>query len=379
MEHQIIINNRYELLKLVNTGGQGAVYKALDLETHLEVAVKLLLPSENLDSTQLSRHFLAAARLTSDLNHSGLVKTYDFGTDPVSGPFMVMEYLHGDTLSGLMKKGVSFSSKLILRILSSISEIIYFLHKNDIIHGDIKPENIFIITPNSPDFQVKIFDIMPKRRLGDWKISGITKEYLAPEILSGNAPEPSMDIYACGIIGFELLFRRLPDFDAQGLVFPDFNSDDELHTIISDYLGPPEKRSETFQKVINNLHLFHSDTHCLDPDTKISEFNVEDAVQLMVNQSPFSSLIIDPENRIVFFNEAAKHIFRGITCGSDFGNTELAIRFPEINNQISDTFDTASILKTSIKSKVLVGTVWTAPIVHSGKVPVIHLTIVPPG
>ena len=196
----------------VGAGSMGVVYKAFHTTLEIPVAVKILRPPL-LDSegdgwrSRLRRE----AQITARLNHPGLVRVLDYGEEAES-PYLVMEFVEGQTLEAILLQRDPIGEHLALRILGQIATAIHAAHQAGVIHRDIKPANILI----DPAGHLKIADLGLARDPHAAAIthsSGITgtPHYMAPESLQGDiAPDHRVDLYAMGILLYRMLFTRLP-------------------------------------------------------------------------------------------------------------------------------------------------------------------------
>ena len=212
---------KYVILELINEGGMGAVYRAIQLPVEREVAFKVLR-TELKDSDNGRDRFIREARAVSRLNHPNIITLYDFGFEEGRHPYMVMEYAPGKGMDRWMRTE-ALTTDRILRVTAQILSALTEAHSHGIVHRDLKPENM-IISPkaNDPD-RVKLLDFGIARIVEEGSQRGITREgevfgtphYMAPEQAQGKKDiGPPADIYAVGIMLWEMLCGRCP-FDAQ--------------------------------------------------------------------------------------------------------------------------------------------------------------------
>jgi serine/threonine protein kinase len=155
--------------------------------------------------------FYREARLASALTHDNICSIVDFGQDDAFGLFMVMELLEGQTVHHKLKQSGKLSPKVACDILWQVADAVRFIHSRAILHGDIKSENIFLVKTATQRRLVKLLDFgLARPDLG--RIEGIdgTPEYLAPERQDGVPASQASDIYALGIVLFELLTGHVP-------------------------------------------------------------------------------------------------------------------------------------------------------------------------
>src|ERR1051325_6276291 len=154
--------------------------------------------------------FYREARLASALTHDNICSIVDFGQDDAFGLFMVMELLEGQTVHQKLRHG-HLTPKVACDILSQVADAVRFIHSRAIVHGDIKTENIFLVKTVVQRRLVKLLDFgLARPDLGHRDGIDGTPEYLAPERQDGQPASQASDIYALGIVFFELLTGRVP-------------------------------------------------------------------------------------------------------------------------------------------------------------------------
>ncbi len=201
--------SRYEIIRRLGRGGMATVYLARDPNFEREVAVKVL-PRKALADSRLYQRFLREAQTIASLEHPAIVPVYDFGEEN-GQPFIVMRYLSGGSLSDRLKAG-PLPVEDVVKILKRISGALDAAHAKGIVHRDVKPANI-------------LFDQYGEAYLGDFGVARLaetagvltgtgaigTPAYMSPEqIRGGEKIDGRADIYALGIMLFEMLTGRTP-------------------------------------------------------------------------------------------------------------------------------------------------------------------------
>jgi serine/threonine-protein kinase len=196
---------KYQILGILGVGGMGVVYRGLDKSVGREVAIKTLTEATD----ELRQRFQLEAR-SGVLNHPNIVTVYDFGEQDGS-PYIVMEYVPGDSLENLLRGGRQFSLIERLEIVRQVCLALGYAHQKGVIHRDIKPANVMV----QPDGNIKIVDFGVARlesHSGHTQAGMVigTFHYISPERLLGKTADGRADIWSAGIILYLLLTGRLP-------------------------------------------------------------------------------------------------------------------------------------------------------------------------
>jgi len=199
---------KYELQEFLG-GGMSHVYRARDTVIGRTVAVKILTEAGCADAEAKAR-FLAEARMAGNIQHDNVINIYDFGEDAQHRPFMVMEFLRGEDLRHAIKNGHTGDLASRLKIAGQIARALGYIHTQKIIHRDVKPENVHISTTSVVklmDFGIAKTEGLQMTRAG--YVLG-TPYYMAPEQVTGANITEQVDVYAFGILLFELLTGAKP-------------------------------------------------------------------------------------------------------------------------------------------------------------------------
>lgn len=206
-----LLGERFEILSTLGAGGMGVVYKVRDRELDDLVALKMLRSDVWGDREQLDR-LKSELKLARKITHPNVLRTFDFGE--IDGiPFITMEYVRGITLRYLLDENQRLPYSAGLRIARQLCRGLEAAHAQGVIHRDIKPENT-IIEPNG---NAKLMDFgiaRPVKRMTPGQTTPGTvigtPHYLSPEQLEGREPDERADIYAVGVVLYELFAGRLP-------------------------------------------------------------------------------------------------------------------------------------------------------------------------
>ena len=214
LEKGNFINNRYEIIGRVGAGGMSDVYKAKDHKLNRNVAIKVLKKEYSKDKNFVSK-FRVEAQSAASLIHPNIVNVYDVGED--SGLYyIVMELIEGITLKSYIQKKGRLSARETISIAIQIANGIECAHNNQIVHRDIKPQNIMI----SREGKVKVTDFGIARAASSNTINGNAMgsvHYISPEQAGGKYVDEKSDIYSLGITMFEMITGKVP-FDGESTV-----------------------------------------------------------------------------------------------------------------------------------------------------------------
>ena len=199
-----VLDGRYRVGAIIATGGMSAVYRGLDIRLDRPVAIKVMDSRYAADQQFLTR-FQREARAVARLKDPGLVAVYDQGVDG-HHPFLVMELVEGGTLRELLRERGPMPPHAVAAVLRPVLGGLAVAHRSGLVHRDVKPENVLI----SDEGEVKIADFGLVRAVAEAKITSDsvilgTAAYLSPEQVSSGDATPRSDVYACGILAYELL------------------------------------------------------------------------------------------------------------------------------------------------------------------------------
>ena len=214
VEDQVVLNGRYRVIDRIGSGGMSVVYRAQDLSLGRIVAVKVLHESLTNDEGFL-RRFQREAHAAANLSHPNIVTVHDIGQDN-DRHYIVMEFVDGRTLKQLVRLQNQQGRPLVvgqaLDLAVQICAGIGYAHRANLIHCDVKSQNILV----TRDERVKVADFGIARAMSeatqhtiDNQIWG-TPHYFSPEQAAGLTATPASDVYAIGVVLFELLTGRLP-------------------------------------------------------------------------------------------------------------------------------------------------------------------------
>ena len=204
-----VLDGRYRVDTMIATGGMSTVYRGLDIRLDRPVALKVM-DSRYAGDHQFLTRFQREARAVARLKDPGLVAVYDQGIDG-QHPFLVMELVEGGTLRELLRERGPMPPHAAAAVLGPVLGGLAVAHRAGLVHRDVKPENVLI----SDDGEVKIADFGLVRAVAEAKITSTsvilgTAAYLSPEQVGTGDAGPRSDVYAVGILTYELLTGRTP-------------------------------------------------------------------------------------------------------------------------------------------------------------------------
>ena len=230
-----IVSGRFEIRQFLGQGGMGQVYEARDTELDVCVALKTINPAISSDELALSR-FKKEVQLTRRVTHRNVCRVFDLGRHTPDGKassefaFLTMELLEGETLSARLRRDKRLLPSEALPIIEQVAEGLAAAHALGIIHRDIKPSNIILVSGDATRVVITDFGLartVPARNNLDVQQSSMsltergrivgTLSYMAPEQLTGGPVTPSTDIYAFGLVMYEMVTGKRPFADGIGL------------------------------------------------------------------------------------------------------------------------------------------------------------------
>lgn len=298
-DHNIVelekaLGSRYEEYRFLSQGGMGMVFIARDTILDKKVVIKLL--QSTFDDNQAFIRFQREAQTSSKLSHTNIVGTLDFGLTAKNFPYIVMDYIDGESLDDILKREGALSEETAVEIACQIARGMSHAHSRGIIHRDLKTANI-IISGYPQKLHATIIDFGLARRESQGESSGRltrlgsiigTPLYMSPEQASGKAGDERSDIYSLGCILFKMLTDRTPFHTGESITIlqqktsseapslsqsaPDITCIPTLEKVVAKALArDPERRQQSMQELESDL------VRCLQPES--TEQIAEEAVQ----------------------------------------------------------------------------------------------------
>jgi serine/threonine-protein kinase len=212
-----VIDGRYCVEAVIGEGGMGTVYRVRHASLGRLLALKALRADLTNDA-EISARFIHEARIAASVSHPGLVQIVDFGTLPSGQPYLVMELLDGMPLSAVLRRHGPLSPARAAAITCKIADALAVLHAAQVVHRDLKPDNIQVRDAEGAD-EIKVVDFGLAKIIGGSRFTrqGVvfgTPHYMSPEQASGQSIDVRADVYALGVVLYEMLVGRVP-FEAE--------------------------------------------------------------------------------------------------------------------------------------------------------------------
>lgn len=209
MNKKNVVANRYEVVQHIGQGGMADVFLAIDTILNRHVAIKILRSDQSTDAISILR-FEREAQAATTLAHPNIVEIYDVG-EYKNHHYIVMEYVAGKTLKKVIRDRAPLLNLEAVDTMKQLTSAVAEAHKRGIIHRDIKPQNVIV----KSDGSLKILDFGIATAKGSAQLTQANNvmgsvHYLAPELAKGEPASPQSDIYALGIVFYEMLTGDVP-------------------------------------------------------------------------------------------------------------------------------------------------------------------------
>ncbi|MBI5032450.1 MAG: protein kinase [Chloroflexi bacterium] len=277
-----VLEQRYRLDAEIGRGGMGVVYRAHDLQLDRDVAVKVLVPeADNSARENMQREVAAAAKL----NHPNIVGVYHNGSvnpgDDQSAPFIVMELIQGKSLEET--HGLTYAQ--IIDLALQICDALDHAHEQGLVHRDLKPSNV-LIEKHGYKYTAKLVDfgLAQSTDIEELPVNAAvagTVYYLAPEVISGQPADVGADLYALGVLLYELVTGRVP--------FSDFDSPSILAQHLKESVPPPSQSRTDIPPALESIILR---LLAKDPKNRFaSAREVSNALEQIVEEAEHSNVV----------------------------------------------------------------------------------------
>ena len=219
-----LLGGRYSIHRRLGRGGMGTVYEARDGALERRVAIKVIR-DDLIGSDDTADRFRREALVAASFAHPNVVTVHDFGVIDNTRAYLVMELLEGSTLRDTLRRDACLTSPRALRIMRGVCHALDAAHRRQLVHRDLKPDNIFL-TEDAGEETAKVLDFglakftLPEPDSTARTATGVvvgTRRYMSPEQLRGGAPNPSWDLWALAVVAYEMLAGVHPFADTSTL------------------------------------------------------------------------------------------------------------------------------------------------------------------
>ncbi len=278
-----LVVKRYRIIKKIASGGMADVYLGEDLKLRRKVAIKILSSNYSNDKNFVAR-FKSEAQILARLSHPNIVQIYDWGKYN-SSYFICIEYIEGDSLREIIEKKGPLPHEIATNYAIQISSALYLAHKNNLIHRDIKPQNILI----TPEGKVKVTDFgIAKSMITDvtktLNIIG-TAHYISPEQAKGEVLDHRTDIYSLGIVMYEMLTADVP-----------FRGGSSIDISLKHLNEKPLNPTELIENIPEKLEKIVM--HCLEKDPLARYPDLEELISDLQNYQTDKPLSFSAKSKI---------------------------------------------------------------------------------
>lgn len=287
----------YQITGLLGSGGMGKVFKAKHLKIGKEIAIKLLNKEHSADADSVAR-FFREARVVNEIHHENIIDTLDFGQTPEGESYLLMELLQGRSLTDALRttSNAPMPPKRLGHIALQICSALHAAHQKNIIHRDIKTDNIFLLTrANQKDF-VKVLDFgiarVAKEDASVATNTGTvlgTPLYISPEQALGQKVGPQSDIYSLGVMLYLMATGAAPFHDPNPISLA------MLHVLMKP--TPPKEKVSSIEDKLNDTILRCLEKKLPDRYASMWELAVDLGEACGMDPAPYFGLEVDKTSR----------------------------------------------------------------------------------
>jgi eukaryotic-like serine/threonine-protein kinase len=261
----VVVGERYKLTEVRGGGGMAKVYRAVDQTLEREVAVKIINAELRADP-EFDARFQREARIASQLSDPHIVVVHDYGIDTSHGPFLVMEFLQGTTLRERLQSQGNLPVNAATQLWEQLLLALIHAHGKGIVHRDIKPDNLFLLSQSGVRMHLRVLDFGIARMLRRGEITSDshtltspgavlgTPRYMSPEQLAGQTVDARSDLYSSAVVIHEALTGDLPYVTSRKLSETCSQAPVSLQRLVEHCLKPnPDERPANAEEVYRRL------------------------------------------------------------------------------------------------------------------------------
>lgn len=331
----------FEILSELGAGGYGAVYKAHDTSVDRDVAIKVILP-QYAEKEDFKQRFESEARLVAKLESRQIVPLYSYWQDE-QGAFLVMRLIRGGSLRHIMAKQGAMALSQAVRILSDVAEALAVAHENGVVHRDLKPENILIDERGNAyltDFGIAKRTTEAENITEADAIVG-TWAYLSPEQIQNIEVSPQTDVYAFGILLYEMLVGKHPFHGLPATMMIMKHMQEPLPHITEERADLPHELGDIIQRATaKDPEDRYADTLSLIADLKAAA-NVSNPTVALVKVAPRKQATSPEERyRLAMLQNVRKFWIQGVLENSAENSILLNLGKRDASHQISNPWET---------------------------------------
>jgi serine/threonine-protein kinase len=212
-----VMAGKYRIDGVIGRGGMGAVYRATHVMLNKTVAIKTIKP-DLIESTEMAQRFQREARAATSLEHPNIVTVYDLGQAEDGALYIAMEFVNGVNLKDVIRGSGPMPAARIARLLTQVSSALARAHRSHVVHRDLKPQNLMLAIDANGEERIKLLDFGIAKSLEEGTTLQLTSagyslgtpHYMAPEQAMGQEVDGRADIYALGVILYEMLVGDVP-------------------------------------------------------------------------------------------------------------------------------------------------------------------------
>jgi serine/threonine-protein kinase len=235
-ETGVVLDGRYEVRGFLGKGGMARIYLAEDTVTRRVVAVKVLSRDFARDAVARER-FLREIDVAANIGHPNIVQVLDAGERSDGAPFIVLEFLHGESLGDLLRRDEHVEEAFAVPMLQKAASALAAAHRAGIVHRDVKPDNLFLVGERGAPYDLKVVDfgmakLSEASSLSQTGMALGTLNYIAPEQALADPVDGRTDVYGLGVVLYRTVTGRLP-----------FEADDDARLVAQHLFTPPPRPS----------------------------------------------------------------------------------------------------------------------------------------